>query len=235
MYRIAVVDDDYRVITKLTRILSGYFGENAYLQDDYGDGLEFVRNLDGSSYDIVFVDLEMPLMNGEDAVRILRSYDPSEKVCVIYMSDQTDRLVSLFAQHPFAFLVKPVQYSEVYAVMDKVLQRRMDRTAYLTVVADRREVRIPVYDILWLQSAGHRVEIKLRSQEQSLYTYTKLNELYKSLKVLEKSFLRIHHSFVVNRAYVTKYTPDSVHVRDRVFSISLKYRQDVIGRGGEKS
>lgn len=65
----------------------------------------------------------------------------------------------------------------------------MEQGAHIMVIIDRREVSIPVCDIMWLQSVAHRVEIKLRTQEEVMFTYAKLNELYTRIN-LENDALR---------------------------------------------
>lgn len=227
MLRIAIVDDDYRVIAGLTDILSGYYGAGKYIQDDYANGLEFVQSLKENCPDIVFMDIEMGLMDGKDAVKRLRELDAYENTYVIYVSSHTDNLTSLFALHPFDFIVKPFTQEDVFRVLDKISEHIVDDAKTLQLMVNRKEMKIPVNDIMWVQSLAHRLEIKLVGLQDPMYSYCKLNDLAEQLEALSQDFMRIHTSYIINRRYVTKYTQSMMYIEDVEFPISRKYRTEI--------
>ena len=93
----------------------------------------------------------------------------------------------------------------------------------LTLTIERKEISIPIRDIMWLQSQAHRVEVKTCTREAPFYSYGKLNDLFQQLEGICDDFLRIHSSFVVNRRYITKFTQSDVFIENQVFSISYKF------------
>ena len=227
MLHISIVDDDYRIIAQLTDILRKYYGAGNYTQEDYSNGQEFEQALGESHPDIVFMDIEMEPVNGEEAVRKLRETDVNENVYVIFISSHTERLAPLFSLHPFDFLVKPVKADDVTKILDKIKARQEKRKRTVPLVIGRKEVHLPVGDILWIQSEGHRLEIRTRTEEVPLYHYGKLNDLYFRLAEISPDFLRIHASYVVNRKFITKFTQDTVFIQEKEFPISKKYRAEI--------
>lgn len=227
MMSIAVVDDDDRVLARFTSILERYFGAENYVQQDFSNGQEFIDSLAGGLPNIVFMDIEMKLMNGKDAVHKLREKDINESTFVIYVSSHTDQLVSFFSLHPFDFLVKPFSDEDVFAILRKISDRISKDNKTCTLMIDRKEVGIHVSDVIWVQSQGHRLEVKTCTGEKSYYCYGKLNDFYRSLEELSDDFIRIHTSYVVNRKYITKFTQSEVFVKEQAFPISTKYKMEM--------
>ena len=103
MYRIAVCDDDIQ----MQRFLCSAIEEAgiACTVEKFSNGAELLR--DEKEYDILFLDIDMPVVNGMDAARQLRRRDRRAKI--IYVTGYQDYMQRSFAVHPFSFLVKPVK------------------------------------------------------------------------------------------------------------------------------
>lgn len=83
MISIAVVDNDFANIAIVTKVISQFFEKDEYEQDDFYDGVEFVEQLRQSiKYNIVFMAIEMKIMNGDEAIRILRELEDDENTYV---------------------------------------------------------------------------------------------------------------------------------------------------------
>lgn len=229
MLHIAVVDDDMRVVADITNILQLFYKDIVYEQEDFSDGAEFVESLkDNKRYDIVFMDIEMPEINGDEAVRELRKSDADEKTFVVYVSSHTDNIVGLFSLHPFDFVEKPVNQSKVISILQKISKARQDKLSTITVLVNRREQKIVLSDIIYAESEGHRLLIYLKGQPEPLVSYTKMDEFYKLIRENSVDFIRTHTSFVVNRCYVNRYFRDHVLVGSHEIPVSSKYKNKML-------
>lgn len=229
MIRIAVVDDNYCFIAEITKMIKTYFSDIEYEQDDFTNGLEFVESLNNSlMYDIVFMDLEMDIMNGEVAIQKLREYDINEKTYVIFVSSHTDNLYSLFSLHPFDYLIKPLDYGKMSGVLNKIMNQILYERKYISLVVNRKEINICISEIMYIQSTAHKVKLVLCSSDAELYSYTKIEDIYTMLKEQSEDFFRPHTSFLVNRRYVTGYLKDYVLINDKEIPISRKFRDEMM-------
>lgn len=229
MIHIAVVDDDYRVIADITRMLKAFYGEDRYEQDDFCDGYEFIQNIGKPIiYDIVFMDIEMKRMNGEDAIRKLRESDINENTYVVYISSHTDNLSSLFALHPFDFLVKPVSYDKLSEVLKKMSIAMVNKRASISVTVNRKEMDICLSEIRYIQSEAHKLKIFMRESGVVLYCYMKMDDIYKKIQEKSSDFVRIHASFIVNRCYVSRYQKASLLIGNTEIPISQKFRNEMM-------
>ena len=115
MYRIAICDDDVKMRRLLCQAAEGYGA--ACEVDEFSDGMELLEC--NTQYDILFLDIDMPRMNGIETAERIRRTD--RRVKIIYVTGYRDYMSQSFAVHPFAFLVKPVQKEEIIRQMKEAL------------------------------------------------------------------------------------------------------------------
>ena len=121
---ILVVDDDDDVRTMLCIVLSA----EGYAAVGAADGVEALERMrrDGPP-PLVFVDLMMPRMNGEDLIRFMRQ-DPSlARVPIVIMSGQPSIRTSAPAHDVRARLLKPLELEDVLAVAQEYAHAPSDR------------------------------------------------------------------------------------------------------------
>ena len=107
MYRIAICDDDVKMRRLLCQAAEGYGA--ACEVDEFSDGMELLEC--NTQYDILFLDIDMPRMNGIETAERIRRTD--RRVKIIYVTGYQDYMSRSFAVHPFSFLLKPVRREEI--------------------------------------------------------------------------------------------------------------------------
>ena len=80
-------------------------------------------------WDVLFMDIEMPTINGVEAGKRVREQLQNYSLKIIYVSSRQEYAMDLFKVDTFDFLIKPVAYEELEAVLDK-LQKTLDRNGY---------------------------------------------------------------------------------------------------------
>lgn len=136
-------------------------------------------------------------------------------------------------------LVNPVFLGIIMTVLalgDTFFLRWLDRrfaTAPhpITFFSDRRSVTIDREDIAYIESNDTEVRIFLRDGQ----TYRNKTGITQWENLLGEGFLRIHRSYLVNRALVEPDTPDTIRICDTTLPVSRKYRsrvQDYLGQTG---
>jgi two-component system phosphate regulon response regulator OmpR len=117
MARIAVVDDDL----KLLELLTGYLKENKHSSSAFSDPGNFLRQrLDG--FDLVILDILMPGMDGFDVLREIRKVSSLPVIMLTARGDVYDRIVGLELGAD-DYLPKPFEPRELLARIDAVLRR----------------------------------------------------------------------------------------------------------------
>jgi two-component system LytT family response regulator len=215
MLRAILVDDERNALELLKLQLETVCPE-VLIQCLCESGAEAVEAIGSIQPDLVFMDIEMPVMNGFDVLRKTEGvgYD------VVFTTAYDQFALQAFRFAAIDYLLKPIDMEELKQAVVKVKQRRSastmeDRFAKLLDYVDKsspslRKVALPIGDALHLVG----VDEIIRCESDSNYTHVFLKNgkkvtVTKTLKDIEESlqgdpFYRIHQSHLVNTAHVVK-------------------------------
>lgn len=109
MIKIAICDDDKNIAAKVENILEEIGKENLLkISIDVfysGESLQkFYEN--GNTYDLIYLDIEMTMLNGIEVAKYIRERD--RYTIIIYISSHEEYLIQLFEVEPFRFIRKPI-------------------------------------------------------------------------------------------------------------------------------
>jgi excisionase family DNA binding protein len=116
--RILVIDDDETICSLFRDILegAGYF---VMTTNWSSAGLELVKNQD---YDLVFLDLKMPEMDGPELFRQIRLARPELPVTIITAYPDSDLMMSALAHGPLGVMRKPFVVSDILSAVRNYLR-----------------------------------------------------------------------------------------------------------------
>ena len=118
--RILVVDDEEIVIKSCLRIL----GEGGYELDSAPDGLEALRKVEESPFDILVLDIMMPKIGGLEVLQRVKESHPDIDVIMITGLSEIDTAVRAMKLGAFDYLPKPFDPDELRLVVQRALERR---------------------------------------------------------------------------------------------------------------
>ncbi len=121
MIHIAIVEDEADERNKLSGFLKRYSEENHvdFRVSEFGDAEEFLTGY-SAAYDMVFMDIQMPFMDGMTAAERLRKVDPS--VVLVFVTNMSNLAVRGYSVDASDFVVKPVTYPSFSAMMTKSIR-----------------------------------------------------------------------------------------------------------------
>ena len=118
--RILVVDDEEIVIRSCLRILGG----SDYVVEAVQDGLEALRKVEESQYDVIILDIMMPKINGLEVLQRVKETHPDVDVIMVTGLSQIDTAVRAMKLGAFDYLPKPFDPDELKLVVHRALERR---------------------------------------------------------------------------------------------------------------
>lgn len=121
--RLAVVDDHILFRKGLRALISGFPGMEVLFEA--GDGQELLERLDqGTVPDVILMDLQMPVLDGLQTVRLLRAQYPQVRSIIISMHDEPELIDSLRAEGAHGYLLKNASPEEVLGAIQKAVDTR---------------------------------------------------------------------------------------------------------------
>lgn len=194
MYRIAICDDDMEMRRYLCRTVEG--SGFSCIVDEFLDGIDFLGC--NTLYDILFLDIDMPRMNGIETAERLRKTD--RKVKIIYVTGYQDYMSRSFAVHPFSFLVKPVREEEIIRQVREALlySGAEEQGTLLWFQTTEGAAKFLASDIYYLEYQSRKLRF-VTKQGESLVR-GKISECLE--KLAPYGFASPHKSFVVNLYHV---------------------------------
>lgn len=209
MLRIAICDDDEKFAEQLEDYLFEYTSKNNILADvsAFNSGEELFKHFsDESTYDILFLDIELGETTGIELGKQIREKMKNETTQIVFVSSKENYAIQLFDIRPLNFLVKPVEYKKLEYVMDEYDRLYKFQHTYFEYNIGKQKFRVNEQSILYFQSQGKKIQ--MITQEGGREFYGKLSDVLETLN--EHSFVSVHKSYVINMRYVSEYSNDSI-------------------------
>lgn len=143
-------------------------------------------------YDLIFLDIYMVGIKGVDVAAQIRKSDRT--VTLVFITTSKEHALESYRLKAASYLEKPVKLEDVREVLELVLVKR-DSAAYITLLIEGENRKIPLEGILFFENQNHAVMIHTQSGVFRTSQTVKLNYIE---SMLPDSFFRCHHSFIVN-------------------------------------
>lgn len=191
--KIGVCDDNTFIHEEMKEIILGYAKEKTCTLEIicYSSGRELLESGDIVSLDILFLDIDMPGLDGIDTAYRMKNTTHTCKI--IMLTSKVERFKEAFKIGAFRFVTKPIVKSEVFEVIDDVCTHMVGREE-LTLYRNGCAYVILQRDISYLMV-----------DKTSVYIYTVNNEFRSEMPLLtweeqldQRLFVRCHKSCIVN-------------------------------------
>ena len=216
--RIAVCDDE-RVFAeslknKLKVLFTSFLPEETIEIILFGDGQSLLDDVRSSLYEVIFLDIEMPGLNGIEIAEQLK--DSEENYIIVFTTNRDDLVFEALDSHPAGFLRKSHLDRDLPDMVSYILKNKSTNEINLTVKHKGGYAKIYMSDIVYLENMGNTMTYvttkgKLETRES---VYKKESEL------TSYGFIRIHASFLVNMDHVYQVNKSSL-VMDNGDSIPI--------------
>lgn len=216
-----VVDDEPLAIELLKdHISKTYFLELAYATTNPLDALEKIRQ---ESFDLIFLDIQMPELNGMDFLKIL-----DKKAKVILTTAYSEYALESYDHEVLDYLLKPVSFDRFYKSVLKIVPEKITpveresgnkKNNFFFIKSNGQQIKIFFDDLLIIESLRDYVSIKTVDKEHII-----LDNLKDLIEILPDQFMRIHRSFIINLDKIESVTGNQVGIFSQNIPIGETYR-----------
>ncbi len=219
-----IVDDEPNAIRIITEYLNSF--ANLKLAGTARNAFDAISLLRGNHTDLMFLDIQMPEVTG---IQLLSNL--TNPPAVIITTAHRDYAVDAFNFQVLDFLLKPISFERFAIAINRFqdVQKNpipsavidSEESPVLMIRCDRKEIRLPMRDILYFQAMGDYVKVFSKSGDKHL-TLETLSGILSRLPDTE--FVRIHRGFVINRRHIRAIGTDSVEIGTETLPLSRNYR-----------
>lgn len=175
-----------------------------------------------NAVDLIFLDINMPLLSGMDWLKGLQD-SPS----VIMTTAYEEYALESFKYNVIDYLVKPISFERFLQAVNKVnryIQASVEDEV-LFVKSEKQLKKLKIHDILFAEAMQNYVKV---------YTVSEVVIIHMSLKnfkdQLPDSFIQTHKSYVVSKHKVDKIVENQIIIGAFRIPISVRLRKTVVGK-----
>lgn len=193
--KIAIIEDE-KVHSDLLKLYlerwSGESGKNIIISAfETAESFWFVYE-ENPDFDLLFVDIQMPGMNGMVLAKQVRQMDSD--VVIVFTTGITDYLEEGYEVDAMHYLIKPLKEEKVRACLEKALGRRKQEY-FVMLHTDEETLKVNQRDINYVEARGHGCVIGLRQKEsEEIVVRESISELEDMLEAGE--FVKCHRSYL---------------------------------------
>ncbi len=237
-YKVLIVDDE----SLARQLVRGYISQRNDIEvvGECKDGFECLKFITEHKVDILFLDVQMPKINGFELLEVLR-----EKPHVVFTTAFDEYAIKAFEMNAVDYLLKPFSKERLFEAVEKCISRiKLNENKEINTeklsenyaeTIDRIVVRqgaklviVPVDDIIYLESSENYVKIKTHNGSF-------LKE--KTMKYFEehlpkKDFVRLHRSYIVKLTQILSIEP---YTRDSYIATLKNNEKIKVSQEGYKS
>lgn len=227
MLNIGICDDDMNILGKLEDMLD-LIKEQEHIKFEtevYLDGQELLNDIykNGKKYDLIFLDIEMKVMDGLTTAKEIRKVD--DFTMLIYVTSHESYAIEAYEVQPFQFLVKPVKYETFHKYFMKAYEKITDGPYYFYCQFGGSVYNLRINEIIYFKSNRRIIQVYMQSGEVIKF-YGKMGDIEDCMKREKTDFWRIHQSYLVNIKYIANITYDQIILKnEKALSISEDRRR----------
>ena len=190
------------------------------------DAISFLKN---NNVDLIFLDIEMPLLSGMELAGLL-----STDTAIVFTTAYKEHAAESYSFNTIDYLLKPITLKRFIASTKKIEhyfqnlqpEKRKDMEdddGYFFAKTGTELRKILLADILYFES--QKEYVKIVTSKFEVLTYRRLKDIEAQLK---PPFIRVHHSFIVNIRQLSKIQASSIYVGEKQIPIGSTFRDELM-------
>ena len=223
-----IVDDEPPAREILTRYIDHV--PTLQLAGECSNAIQAMSFLQNHPVDLLFLDIRMPQLNGNDLLRIIKN--PPK---VIFTTAYKEYALEGYDLDVVDYLLKPIQFERFLKAVHKATQEvtppepahhssEKSQDAFVYFRADRKMIKVLLKDILYIESMKDYV--KVFTKHQVIITKQSITSVQSMLP--GHLFIRTHRSFIVATHSIKSFTNELIEIGNAEIPIGKLFRNEVL-------
>lgn len=225
MLMVAVVDDEKEIVEQLSGKISGHLFDMGieFTIEKFSSGNDFLAQKD-HEFDIIFLDIEMPGLNGIQTAKKLR--EANNKSIIIFCTNLVQYAINGYEVSALGYLLKPVE--------DYSLKMNLDKACRLLSIRQKQRMKlktvhsqefVTVADILFIEVQRHNLFFNVRKNGKTevIKTRGSMQDIAERLK--GAGFTRCSTCYLVNLNHILSLGNNMIKLPDSTLPVSRTYKE----------
>ena len=214
--KLAICDDEKRIRERIAEAVREV--SKSIEIECYGDA----KGILAAEFDadILFLDIQMPGIDGMQAAKLLRA--GGKKTVIVFVTALEEKVWSAFDVGAFHYIVKPFRKKRMMEIIKKAIEQaeeldyiekilaEKEPARTITVKRGRANTKVILEEIAYAEIYDRRIVLHMKGRDNVEYS----GRIADLESVAGKDFFRVHRSYLINLAYVTSYDAKKVHLLD---------------------
>jgi len=224
MIKCIAIDDEPLAL----RQIASYIGKTPYLElvEQFDNAIPAIAFIHENEVDLMFVDINMPDLNGMDFVKSLKN--PPK---VIFTTAYEEYAVESYKVDAIDYLLKPINYRSFLQSSEKAKSRLTsneininNKQDFLFIKSEYKTVRVNLSDIKYIEGMREYVKIHFESQKP-IMSLISMKKIASALS--DNSFLRVHRSYIISLDKILAVERNRVIFEKDIFiPVSEQYKEE---------
>ena len=220
----AVVDDSTLQRLSIVKLIENHQSLNLVAQ--YNNAIEAKEGIATSDIDLIFLDIEMPILSGFDLLD-----DLIEKPQIIFVTGKTKYAFKAFDYDAIDYLRKPISKERFLNAVHKAVtnyklknEDGFDEEDFIFVKSNLKKRKVFLNELRYIEALGDYV--KMVTEHDSLVVLSTM-KAFEALLPKDR-FLRIHKSYIVNLDKVIRYNSKIIELEKEELPLSRNRKTDLV-------
>ena len=220
----AVVDDSTLQRLSIVKLIENHQSLNLVAQ--YNNAIEAKEGISTSDIDLIFLDIEMPILSGFDLLD-----DLTVKPQIIFVTGKTKYAFKAFDYDAIDYLRKPISKERFLNAVHKAVtnyklknEEGFDEEDFIFVKSNLKKRKVFLNELRYIEALGDYV--KMVTEHDSLVVLSTM-KAFEALLPKDR-FLRIHKSYIVNLDKVIRYNSKVIELEKEELPLSRNRKTDLV-------
>ena len=220
----AVVDDSTLQRLSIVKLIENHQSLNLVAQ--YNNAIEAKEGIATSDIDLIFLDIEMPILSGFDLLD-----DLTAKPQIIFVTGKTKYAFKAFDYDAIDYLRKPISKERFLNAVHKAVtnyklknEEGFDEEDFIFVKSNLKKRKVFLNELRYIEALGDYV--KMVTEHDSLVVLSTM-KAFEALLPKDR-FLRIHKSYIVNLDKVIRYNSKVIELEKQELPLSRNRKTDLV-------
>lgn len=217
-------------------LISSFIAQTPFLQleGSFSSSVEALGSLHNKQIDLVFLDIQMPGLNGMELARVINREPIGQSPRIIFTTAFNQYALEGYKVNAIDYLLKPYSYEDFLGAAQKAMAftEALSGTAplspkesvdpYILIKSEYQLVKVALQDIIYVEGLKDYVKIYLENTEKPLLTQMTLKSM--EMKLPTDLFLRIQRSFIIAPDKIKSITRNTVQIGNISIPVGDQYK-----------